>query len=155
MSKKETHKPLIIEQLKKIPVVQVVCEKVGVSRSTYYRWRDNDKDFAKKSNRAIEEGNEMINDLAESQLISAIKDRNMTSIIFWLKRRHPAFKKKVDVTGEIKHSKKELSDEEKELIQQAIKLAKPEEPIKIESKQENNKQEPTNKRISLHQNNDK
>jgi len=28
---------LIIEQLKKTPIVQVACEKCGVGRSTYYR----------------------------------------------------------------------------------------------------------------------
>ena len=67
-------KSLLIEQLKKIPIVQVACEKVGVGRATFYRWRKDDEDFSEKINQAISEGNALVNDMAESQLMSAIKN---------------------------------------------------------------------------------
>ena len=85
----DSNKELLIEQLKKTPIVQVACEKVGVGRATYYRWRKEDEEFAKLADEAISEGNFLVNDMAESQLMSAIRDKNLTAIIFWLKH-HPA-----------------------------------------------------------------
>ncbi len=85
------NKENLIEQLRTIPVIQVACQKAGVGRATYYRWRSEDKDFKKRADEALNEGTFFINDLAESKLISAIKDGNMTAIIYWLKSHHPAY----------------------------------------------------------------
>lgn len=90
---------LIIEQLKKTPIVQVACEKINVGRSTYYRWRKEDAEFAQQSDQALLDGSLLVNDMAESQLMSAIKDKNMTAIIFWLKHHHPAYLTKVEITS--------------------------------------------------------
>ena len=116
------NKELLIEQLKKIPIVQVVCEKTGVSRSSYYRWRKENKEFRKQTDKAIFEGILFINDLAESQLISSIKDKHMTGIIFWLKNRHKGYKDKVEVTTKSKGNNK-LTSEQEALIKQALNLA--------------------------------
>jgi len=64
----------------------------------------------------------MINDLAEAQLISAIKDRNMTSLIFWLKNRHSAYAEKILISGKVE-AKKELSPSQKKLIRKALRLS--------------------------------
>lgn len=93
------NKELLLEQLVKIPIVQIACEKVGVSRATYYRWRDEDVEFMKQSNKAIISGNLLINDIAESQLISAMKDKNMTAIIFWLKHHHSSYTTSIQITS--------------------------------------------------------
>jgi hypothetical protein len=85
------NKVLIIEQLKKTPIVQIACEKNGISRATYYRWRKEDKEFLNQSDQALIDGILLINDMAESQLLSLIRDQNPTSIIFWLKHRHSAY----------------------------------------------------------------
>lgn len=114
---------LLIEQLKKSPIVQVACEKTNVGRSTYYRWRAESKDFAKQADDAIQEGNLLVNDLAESQLISAIKDKNMTSIIFWLKTHHDAYRNRVEVTTTNNNQEIHLTDEQKELLNKAIEMA--------------------------------
>ena len=119
-------KKLILEQLEKIPVVSVVCERVDVGRTTYYTWRKEDRDFAEKADIALERSTNLINDLAESQLISAIKDQNLTAIIFWLKYRHKAFSSKLEVIGSINHTSSEISEEYKELINEALRLALPE-----------------------------
>ena len=58
------------------------CEKSGISRATYYRWKKDDPDFREKAEEALMDGESLINDMAESQLISAIRDQNMTAIIF-------------------------------------------------------------------------
>jgi len=81
----DNNKQLVIEQLKKVPVVEIACEKIGIGRATYYRWREEDEEFAKLADEAITEGNSLVNDMAESQLMSVIRDKNLTAIIFGLK----------------------------------------------------------------------
>jgi ACT domain-containing protein len=113
----------IIEQLKKMPIVQAACQRTGIGRTTYYKWRQNDKDFEKAADEAIREGVSVVNDLAESQLLSAIKDRNMTAIIYWLKNKNPAFAEKLQVTAEINKITEQLTPEQEALIKQALRLA--------------------------------
>lgn len=116
-------KQLVIDQLKKTPIVQVVCEKTGVGRSTYYRWRKEDSDFKKATNKALKEGSLLVNDLAESQLISAIKDKNLTAIIFWLKYHHPAYTTRVELRGSVDHKMETLTPKQEQLINKALSLA--------------------------------
>ena len=112
---------LLLMQLKKTPIVQVACEKTGISRATYYRWRKEDPEFADKADIAIDEGLNLINDMAESQLISAIKDRNLTGIIFWLKNHHKNYSPKLEVTT--KNGDIPITDEQREIIKQSLDMA--------------------------------
>ena len=112
---------LLLMQLKKTPIVQVACEKTGVSRATYYRWRKEDPEFADNADIAIDEGLNLINDMAESQLISAIKDRNLTGIIFWLKNHHKNYSPKLEVTT--KNGDIPITDEQREIIKQSLDMA--------------------------------
>ena len=118
---KTASKKILIEQIKKTPVIQVACEKVGVSRATFYRWRKSDPKFADKADIALNEGSQMINDMAESQLISAIKEGNLTGIIFWLKNHHKQYSPKLEVTT--KNTEIPLTDEQKEIIRQSLNMA--------------------------------
>jgi len=120
--RQERNKELIIKKLKQTPIVQIACSKTGISRATYYRWRQKDKEFRKSADKAIFEGTLFINDLAESQLISSIKDKHMTGIIFWLKNHHKKYGDKVEVTAKLKGNNK-LTSEQKALIKQALNLA--------------------------------
>ena len=116
------NKELLLEQLKKTPVVQIACEKAGVGRATYYRWRKEDSEFTKQSDQALHDGSLLVNDMAESQLMSAIKDKNMTAIIFWLKHHHPAYATKVEVTTNNKNQDIELTEEQKALLNKALEM---------------------------------
>lgn len=116
------NKELLLELLRKTPIVQIACEKVGVGRATYYRWRKEDPEFIKQSDQALLDGNLLVNDMAESQLMSAIKDKNMTGIIFWLKHHHPAYATRVEVTTNNKIQDIELTDEQKELLNKALEM---------------------------------
>src|SRR5690606_28297751 len=71
--------------LEKNPVIQAAAVQAGVHRSTFYEWRDGDKEFAEKSLKARTKGKEFVCDMAESVLINLIKKENVTAIIFWLK----------------------------------------------------------------------
>jgi len=123
MKKNQKMKEDIIDGLKKTPIIQFACRKMNISRSTLYRWKQEDKEFSDRIEKAISEGNELMNDLAESQLISAIKDRNLGAIIFWLKNRHKAYAPKLKISGEIRNKNKPLTAEQKESIKKALSLS--------------------------------
>ena len=114
------HKQMIVEQLKKRPS-QVVCEKVGVGRSTYYRWRSENAEFKNKLTCGIKRGFLLVNDLAESQLVGAIRDRNLTAIIYWL--TSPSnLRKQIGNYPQARPRSYELSEEETKVVQQALAL---------------------------------
>lgn len=115
------NRQLMLEQLKKTPVVQICCEKLGIARSTYYRWRDEDSEFAKQADTAMSDGVALVNDMAESQLLSAIRDRNISAIFYWLNHRHAAYNNKLEITAKIKDAS--LSEEQSQLIQKALRHA--------------------------------
>lgn len=118
--KQQQQKEALCEQLKKTPIVQLACEKTGLGRATYYRWRKDDKEFAKEADEAIHEGVKLMNDMAESQLLSAIKDKNLTAIIFWLKHRHKSYTQKFEVTTRIED--RELTEEQQAMVTKALSL---------------------------------
>lgn len=122
MKKTDQTKEVLLEQLRKTPIVQIACEKLGISRWTFYRWKKEDTEFAKKVDEALLEGCLLVNDLAESQLISAVKDRNMHAIMAWLKHHHPAYRTRVQIEGTV-NTIQELSPEQKELVRKALELA--------------------------------
>jgi hypothetical protein len=63
--------------------IKATCEKVGMGRTTYYNWIDDDKDFETK----VQNVNEELIDYAESQLHAKISQGNLTAIIFYLKTK--------------------------------------------------------------------
>lgn len=115
-------KELLLGQLQKNPIVQIACEKVGVSRVSFYNWKRKDEAFAKQIDEAIAGGQSLVNDLAESQLINAVKDRNFNAIMYWLKHHHPSYTTRVEIGGQIEVIE-ELSSEQKELVRKALALA--------------------------------
>ena len=122
LKKSEQLKTALLEQLRKTPIIQIACEKLNISRMSFYRWKAEDKEFAKKVDEALLDGQLLVNDLAESQLISAIKDRNMHAIMAWLKHHHPSYTTRVQIEGTV-NTIQELSPEQKELVKKALELA--------------------------------
>jgi len=117
----QQNRQLMINQLKKTPVVQIACEKTGIARSTFYRWKEEDSEFAKEADQALAEGVSLVNDMAESQLLSAIRDRNISAIFYWLNHRHSAYSNKLEITAKVKDET--LSPEQEELIKKELKHA--------------------------------
>jgi hypothetical protein len=118
---KTKHKNELIEQLRKTPIIEVACKKTGIGRATFYRWRNKDPKFAEETDLAIQEGSQLVNDMAESQLINAIKDGNLTGIIFWLKNHHRQYSPKLEVTT--KNVDLPLTEDQKELIRKSLSMA--------------------------------
>lgn len=87
-------KASMLEQLKKMPIVKVACERTGVPRTTFYRWQEEDEEFGKAVDLALVEGKLTINDMSEYQLLSLIQEKKPGMIKLWLENHHPDYMKK-------------------------------------------------------------
>lgn len=110
-----------IAQLQKIPIIQVVCEKLSIGRATFYRWKTDDKAFSKKVDESFLHGKLLVNDLAESQLISAIKDKSIQAVTYWLRHHHVDYSNVLTLKHEV--DTEELTPEQAKIVKQALKLA--------------------------------
>ncbi len=123
MAKKNKVRDSFLEELRKIPIVQVACEKTGVSRNSIYRWKKEDKEFCKEMEEALAEGEALVNDMSESQLLTLIKEKNFSAISFWLRHRNSKFKNKVEVTTKIGIDNDDLTPEQEVVVKRALELA--------------------------------
>ena len=114
---------LLLENLKKTPIVHIACEKSSIGRATYYRWRKEDVEFCKLADEALKEGEALITDLSESQLISLIKDRKFPAVHLWLRHHHPKYGDKIEVVNRTVESDA-LTPEQEATVKEALKLAK-------------------------------
>lgn len=101
----------------------VACEKSGISRNSVYRWKREDKKFSKVMDEALAEGEALVNDMSESQLLTLIKEKNWSAISFWLRHRNPKFRDKIEVTSKIEDTG-ELTPSQAKVVKQALILAK-------------------------------
>lgn len=142
---KNTHqnKELILEQLKKVPIIEAACQKTGISRMTFYRWKKEDEAFSKNVDEALANGRLLVNDLAENQLISSVKDQNLGAVQYWLKHHHPDYANKLQVSHQIQDET--LTPEQEEIVRHALSLAaiSPKEDL-INNEKENNELPSTN-----------
>lgn len=116
------NKDLLLEQLRKIPVIEVACQKVGIGRASYYRWRNESQKFAKEADEAIRDGRELGSDMAESQILKAIRDGNLSAAYFWLKHNSKNYATKVELTANLKPDE-ELTPEQQETVKKALALS--------------------------------
>ncbi len=119
--KKNKFQDQFLEELKKVPIVQVACEKTGLSRNSIYRWRKDDPNFAKKMDEALIEGVAFVNDMSESQLLTLIKEKNYPAISFWLRHRNTNYKDKLEITN--KDDPEELTPSQAKIVKKALQLA--------------------------------
>jgi len=118
-------KDLLLKQLEKTPIVEVACQRAGVGRTSYYRWKSEDKKFLKESDEAIQKGRLFINEMAESQLISAIREKNLSAVYYWLKHNHPHYGTKIEIDAKHKIEDGKLTEEQEILIKKAIEMISP------------------------------
>ena len=77
-------KEAVLEALEKsLGVVTTAVKSVGIARSTFYKWLNEDKDFATK----VKEIDNITLDFAESKLHEQIDSGNTAATIFYLKTR--------------------------------------------------------------------
>ncbi len=119
--KKNKLKSSFFAELAKVPIVQVACEKTGVSRNSVYRWKKEDKSFATEMEKALSEGVAFVNDMSESQLLTMIKEKNYSAISFWLRHRNDNYKQRIEITT--KEESEELTPSQRKVVRNALKLA--------------------------------
>ncbi len=141
--RQQKDKEAILEQLRRMPIVQVACEKAGVGRATYYRFRNEDNEFKKATEKAMAEGAEFVCDMSEGMLVSLIKDKNFSAIHLWLRKHHPKYADKIDINARITSAPTELTPEQEMAIGRALKLAS------LVEGAENNNNESNDKPISI------
>jgi len=82
--KKEPRKRAVLDALEKsLGVVAQACQTAGISRQTFYRWREEDEDF----NESVKEVSEIAVDFVESQLFKQIQAGSTGATIFYLKTK--------------------------------------------------------------------
>lgn len=113
----------LIEQLRRLPVREVAYDKVGISRMTSNRWRKASKKFADEMDAAMNEGREFINDLAESQVITLIRQGEIKAVRLWLQHNHQRYANKLELSGIVTTKEAPMTKEEKALRMQALKLS--------------------------------
>lgn len=91
MIAKEIKKKLIAE-LSKDGNILSTCRKIGISRSTFYRWYNGDSGFQKRSDRAIKMGRANLSDIAEHALMINVKKLDMGAIKYVLVHNSPYYK---------------------------------------------------------------
>ena len=116
--KKAKYSKVFLEELRKIPIVQVACEKSGLSRQSVYRWKREDQEFAQAMEEAITDGIDFVNDMSETQLMNQIKAGNLSAVRLWLTHNRERYSRKL----KIEHSTKnyQLDEEQKLLIKEAL-----------------------------------
>ena len=112
----------IVTLLRKGHVIEIVCQQCKITRQTLSRWKRESVEFAKVVDEAIAEGKEFLNDISEASLISAVKENNLSAIMYYLKHNHPSYKTRVEVEARILNSY-QLSDEQKTLVSESLAKA--------------------------------
>lgn len=80
----QERKQAVIEALQEsLGIVTTACINAGVSRSQFYEWLKNDKEFAK----AVEDIEDVTLDFVEGKLLQNVKDNDTQSILFYLKTK--------------------------------------------------------------------
>lgn len=85
-------KELLLKEVEKNGNVSLSCAKVGVDKSTFYRWYEN-KSFKKRAEQAIKRGRETNCDFAESSLMVLIKQRKIEAIKYLLSHNSSRYKR--------------------------------------------------------------
>lgn len=94
----------ILKEFQDNPLITRACQKIGIARSTYYRWYTQDAEFRSDVDSAQKRGREKLTDFAESKLLENIRNNQYASIAYWLSHnttRYRAYPKNV-YTDEIR-----------------------------------------------------
>ena len=117
----EKDKLKFLETLQKTPVLTLAYERTGISKATFYRWRE-DKEFSRKVDEAMSQGKNLISDIAISQLIKSIKENNLGAIKFWLEKNSPEYSNTLEITARIEHEGLVLTPEQEAIVRRGLEL---------------------------------
>ena len=87
----QEQKQEILEFLAETPIRASACRKSGVSHATYYRWLDEDSEFAKQADKALVQGRAFRCEMAESGLFAKVAEKDWPAIKYLLEHNHPIY----------------------------------------------------------------
>lgn len=85
-------KEKFLEILKVTPIRQIAYKQSGISKATFHRWINEDKEFTKQAEEALLEGRNLMVDMAEAGLFSLIREKHYPSIKLFLATYHKDYK---------------------------------------------------------------
>ncbi len=119
-------KQKLLQEIEKVGNVYSSCLKIGVNKATYYRWKKEDKEFAKLAIKAEKTGRENMCDIAEHALMQNVKEKKMDAIKYVLGHNSTRYKPKIrkviiehSQTGEKKEEIKKMQKEHWDQINDA------------------------------------
>lgn len=83
----------LIEEVERHGIIQSACDKYGITRQSFYRWMKEDQEFLERVNEALSLGEGVVNDVSMSNLLSAIRAKDMKATMYWLSHRHTGFRR--------------------------------------------------------------
>lgn len=87
----QTQKRVFLESVAKMGIVEIACQKTGISRATFNRWKADDIEFRRQVMDAMSKGSEIMDDIVESKFLQLIQQGEIQAILFYLKFRHPKY----------------------------------------------------------------
>jgi hypothetical protein len=84
MKARNRNQKQLLNELENNPLVERACKKVGIARSTFYRWCETDMDFKTAAKDAQKTGRDKMNDFVESKLLESISSGSVQAMRFWL-----------------------------------------------------------------------
>lgn len=84
MARHSDEKSKLIQILEETPLVNYACKKIGIGRTTFYRWMKSNLQFKRDVERAMQNGRFQWNEIAESALMKNVRDGKMDAVKFYL-----------------------------------------------------------------------
>jgi len=81
-----------VKVLEEAPFVSYAAKKVGMARSTIYRWKKSNPEFREQFDKALNSGREHLIDIAEMALVEKIKGKDMGAIKFFLQHNDKRYR---------------------------------------------------------------
>jgi len=113
----EFQKQKLLELLEEAPNLGAALARVGINRSTFGRWRDDDPNFSIEVRHAMERAIEHTADNVELALLSSAREGKVSAQRYYLDHNHPRYMPRREEESE----EDVLTEERKEQIYQAVK----------------------------------
>lgn len=105
-------------------IVEIACQKTGISRAKFNRWKADDVEFRRQVMDAMSKGSEIMDDIVESKFMQLIHQGEMQAVLFYLKYRHHKYSARGVIQKMLMdHADDELivTEDEQKRINEALK----------------------------------
>lgn len=113
----QKQKSNFLEELEKTPFILHASKKIGIDKSTVYRWMQKNEKFKKEVEESLNIGRSSLADFAESKLIKKVEEEYFPAIKLVLRHNSPRYHHPRPVTIiNTRDHKDVLTDEQKKKL---------------------------------------